>query len=58
MRSVINLVVIIAVGVIIADLVTPGHIPGTTAVLKGSSNLWTIGVNGLLGTPTTRSMTV
>ena len=46
---VINLFVIIAFGVIIADLVANGS--GTTGLLNGMSNFWKIGVNGMLGKP-------
>jgi hypothetical protein len=44
---VVNLMVIIAMGVIVADLVT--HASGTNALLGGTANLWKIGVNGMLG---------
>lgn len=44
---VINLFVIMAVGVILADMI--GHVSGTNAMFSGVSNLWKIGVNGMLG---------
>ena len=50
MSGVINLLVIVAIGVIIADLV--GHIGGTNALLGGVSNMWTTSVNGMLGNTT------
>jgi len=52
MRNVMNLAVIIAVGVIIADLVIPSHVAGTNAVLGGVAGMWRIGVNGMLGQQT------
>lgn len=45
---VMNLFVIMAVGVIIADLVS--NYQGTTALFSGMGNLWATGVNGMLGT--------
>ena len=47
MRSVMNLAVIIAVGVIIADLVS--NAAGTKTLLNGTIGLWQTGVNGMLG---------
>lgn len=44
---VMNLAVIIAVGVILADLVA--NVGGTNALFTGTANLWKIGVNGMLG---------
>jgi hypothetical protein len=44
---VINLFVLIAVGVIIADLVA--NASGTNALFSGMGNLWKVGVNGMLG---------
>lgn len=44
---VMNLAVIIAVGVILADLVA--NVGGTNALFSGTANLWKIGVNGMLG---------
>lgn len=49
MRSATNLIVIILAGVIIADLIAPGHIDGTKALFNGVSNLWATSVNGMLG---------
>jgi len=45
--QVMNLFVIMAVGVILADLVA--HASGTNALFSGTANLWKIGVNGMLG---------
>lgn len=44
---VVNLFVIMAVGVILADMIA--HSTGTNALFGGMSNLWKIGVNGMLG---------
>ena len=44
---VMNLFVIMAVGVILADLIAKPS--GTNALFSGTSNLWKIGVNGMLG---------
>jgi hypothetical protein len=45
--QVMNLFVIMAVGVIIADMVA--HSGGTNALFKGTATLWQTGVNGMLG---------
>jgi hypothetical protein len=45
--QVINLFVIIAAGVMLADLVANSN--GTNALFSGTANLWKIGVNGMLG---------
>lgn len=47
---VVNLFVIMAAGVIIADLVI--HVSGTTALFNGLGGLWASGVNGMLGQTT------
>lgn len=52
---VMNLFVIMAVGVIIADLVV--HSQGTQALFSGMGNLWATGVNGMLGSTTQQSGT-
>lgn len=44
---VVNLFVIIAFGVMLADMIA--HADGTNALFGGMSNLWKIGVNGMLG---------
>jgi len=44
---VVNLFVIISVGVILADMIANAN--GTNALLGGMSNIWKIGVNGMLG---------
>ena len=44
---VMNLFVIIAIGVILADLVA--NAAGRTALFKGMSGMWQTGVNGMLG---------
>lgn len=46
---VINLFVIMAVGVMLADMISNPN--GTNALFSGTSNLWKIGVNGMLGKP-------
>jgi len=45
--NIMNLFVIMAIGVILADLVA--HAAGTNALFSGTANLWKIGVNGMLG---------
>ena len=45
--QVINLLVIVAVGVIIADLVA--HASGTNALFTGIGNIWSTSVKGMLG---------
>ena len=49
MDRVINLFVIVAVGVILADLVVPSHVQGTNALISGVSSMWSSSVNGMLG---------
>jgi len=44
---VMNLFVLIAVGVILADLVA--NVNGTNALFSGMGNMWKVGVNGMLG---------
>lgn len=44
---VVNLFVIMAVGVILADMIKNSS--GTTSLFNGMSNMWKIGVNGMLG---------
>jgi hypothetical protein len=46
---VVNLFVIMAVGVILADMIA--HVGGTNALFGGMASLWKIGVNGMLGQP-------
>lgn len=45
--QVINLFVIMAVGVMLADMIN--NKDGTNALFGGTANLWKIGVNGMLG---------
>lgn len=45
--QVINLFVIVAVGVILADMIA--HVDGTNALFKGVGNIWTTSVNGMMG---------
>jgi len=45
--QVINLLVLIAGGVMLADLISNAN--GTNALFSGLANLWKIGVNGMLG---------
>lgn len=47
--QVVNLLVIIAVGVIIANLVASANVNGVTTLFCNLSNLWSIGVSGMLG---------
>lgn len=49
MSGVINLFVIVAIGVILADLVA--HADGTKAIFAGVAGLWQTSVNGMLGNP-------
>jgi hypothetical protein len=49
MDSVVNLFVIAAVGVIIADLVAHGS--GTATLFEGVANMWSTAVNGMMGNP-------
>lgn len=44
---VMNLFVIMAVGVILADMIA--NAAGTNALFGGTASLWRIGVNGMLG---------
>lgn len=53
--QVINLFVIMAAGVIIADMVA--HAGGTMTLFNGVANLWAIGVNGMLGNKVTQPST-
>lgn len=45
--QVMNLFVLMAIGVILADMIT--NVNGTNALFSGTANLWKIGVNGMLG---------
>lgn len=47
--QVMNLFVIMAGGVILADLVA--NSTGTKTLFDGLANMWKIGVNGMLGKP-------
>lgn len=47
MRGVLNLAVIIAGGVMLADLVI--HPSGTKTLFDGIGNLWKMSINGMLG---------
>jgi hypothetical protein len=49
MANILNLFVIMAVGVILADLVA--HAGGTSTLFCGVSSLWGIGVAGMMGNP-------
>jgi len=53
--DVMNLFVIIAVGVILANMVSNKNASGTTALFCNMGNLWKISVNGMLGNQTTLS---
>jgi hypothetical protein len=50
-QKIINVFVIIAVGVMLADLVHNAN--GTTALFNGLGGLWSTGVNGMLGSTST-----
>jgi len=45
--QILNLLVIVAAGVILADLVA--HVGGTNALFSGIGGIWTTSVNGMLG---------
>lgn len=45
--QVMNLFVLMAIGVILADMIA--NKDGTKALFDGTSTLWKIGVNGMLG---------
>lgn len=47
--KVINLFVIIAAGVMLADMIANPE--GTKTLFNGLSNLWSTSVNGMLGKP-------
>ena len=49
MGNVVNLFVLIAIGVMLADMIAKPA--GTNALFSGMSNLWKVGVNGMLGKP-------
>lgn len=51
MKGILNIAVIVAIGVIVADLIQPAHLGGTNAILKGTGDLWSISVRGMLGQP-------
>lgn len=55
MRGGMNLLVIIAVGVILADMINNWQ--GTQALFNGVSGMWMTSVNGMLGKPTTGGTT-
>jgi len=50
-QKLISLAVIVAGGVMLADLVT--HSTGTTALFNGLGGLWATSVQGMLGNTTT-----
>lgn len=47
MRGVLNLAVIVAGGVMLADVLI--HVAGTNALFAGLGGLWKTSVNGMLG---------
>jgi purine-cytosine permease-like protein len=47
---VVNIFVIMAVGIILADMVANAN--GTSALFNGMGGIWKTGVNGMLGKPT------
>lgn len=48
--KIINLFVIIAAGVMLADMIA--NPSGTNSLFNGLGNIWHISVNGMLGKPT------
>ena len=51
-ENVVSLIVLIAVGVMLADMLIPSHWNGTKAVWNGFGTMWQITTNALLGQPT------
>lgn len=49
MRGFLNLAVLIVFGVMLAGMIMPKNVPGTTALFNGMGNLWKMSINGLLG---------
>lgn len=54
---IMNVIILIVIGVIIADLLQPSNIQGTTTLLRTTSQFWTTGVNGMLGKPAPKTVT-
>lgn len=52
MRGVLNLAVIIAGGVMLADAIA--NAAGTTALFNGIGSLWQMSINGMLGKPSSQ----
>lgn len=50
MRSVISILVLIVIGVMLADMVN--NATGTKTLFDGVASVWKIGVNGMLGKTT------
>lgn len=51
MRGVLNLAVIIAGGVMLANVIANPE--GTSTLFKGVGGLWQMSINGMLGKPST-----
>ena len=47
--DIVNLFVIMAGGVIIADMISSKNVEGTKALFKNTSNIWATSVKGMLG---------
>lgn len=47
MSGIVNLLVLVAIGVILADMMK--NASGTKALFDGISNMWKTSVNGMLG---------
>ena len=55
MRAFLNVVVLIVLGIMLADLIA--HPKGTQAFFNGVGGLWSTSTNGLLGVTSTKSNT-
>jgi len=53
MRGILNLFVVVAGGVMLADLVANAN--GTKTLFNGIGSLWQMSINGMLGKPSTGS---
>lgn len=47
MSGIVNLLVIVAIGVILADMIK--NVSGTNSLFSGISGMWKTSVNGMLG---------
>lgn len=47
--EIVNLLVLMAVGVIIADMIAGSNVTGTKTLFCNLGNIWQIGISGMLG---------